>query len=71
MDSRSEVLEILATPGANCRFGGSYLPAMIRQRTMCKPHQAWEALWGLVSDGLVYIDPGVQTSSDNWGVEAL
>jgi hypothetical protein len=66
VDIRSEVIEILATPGSEDRFYDPYLPAAIRQRTGCRPHQVWEALWGLVSDGLVYLDPEGQPPTDNW-----
>jgi hypothetical protein len=66
VDIRSEVLEILATPSAETRFGDPYLPAAIRQRTGCRPHEAWEALWSLVSDGMAYLDPERQPGTDNW-----
>lgn len=35
---------------------------------MARPHEVFEALWGLVSEGLVYLDPAGQggSSTDNW-----
>lgn len=63
--ARDQVLQKLATPDADTRFGRSYLPASVRQATGCQEHEAWEALWGLVADGLVYLDPAGQ-ATDNW-----
>lgn len=60
------MLQILATPGIDGRFFRGYLQATICQKTGCRPHQAWEALWGLTADGLVYLDPEGQPSPDNW-----
>jgi hypothetical protein len=69
MTVRAHVLEFLATAQADTRHGESYLPAEIRQRSGCRPHEVWEALWGLVGDGLIYLDPAGQasgSSQDNW-----
>ena len=67
MDIRNEILRILATPHADTRFNEAYLPGTIKERTGCLRHQTWEALWGLVADGLIYLDPSGQGSStDNW-----
>jgi hypothetical protein len=65
MEIRSQVLKLLATPGTDPRFFDAYLPKAIRTATGCRPHQAWEALYGLLADGLVYIDPDLQ-APDNW-----
>jgi hypothetical protein len=65
----AHVLELLATPHADTRYAESYLPAEIRQRSGCRPTEVWEALWGLVGDGLIYLDPAGQagaSSQDNW-----
>ncbi|MEU8251643.1 hypothetical protein [Nonomuraea sp. NPDC048916] len=66
MQIRSHVLHLLATPHAENRFRDSYLPQSIRAATGCRPHEAWEALWGLLADGLIYLDPQGQPGSDNW-----
>ncbi|WP_344476259.1 hypothetical protein [Nonomuraea monospora] len=66
MQIRSQVLQLLATRGTDPRFHDSYLPKTIRAATGCRPHQVWEALYGLLADGLVYIDHDQQPSADNW-----
>lgn len=41
--------------------------ANVRQQTGCSDTQVWEALWGLVGEGLIYLDTaGQQSSTDNW-----
>lgn len=65
MDARSGVLQHLSTPGADSRF--AYLPAAVRSATGRREHEVWEAVWGLVADGLLYLDPeGPGTGTDNW-----
>lgn len=67
MQLRDRVLQHLATPQAEPRFGRPYLVAEVARETGCREHEVWEALWGLVGEGLVYLDPGVQGSgTDNW-----
>ncbi len=67
VDVRTEVLQQMGTPYAETRFSGGYLPRNVREATGCPEHEVWEALWGLVADGLVYLDPAGQGSStDNW-----
>jgi hypothetical protein len=67
MDVRSEVLGYVGEANADTRFSQSYLPAAIMQRCGCTPGQVWEALWGLVGERLIYLDPAGQGSStDNW-----
>ncbi|WP_164775099.1 hypothetical protein [Nocardioides pantholopis] len=39
--------------------------ANIRQQTGCSEAGVWEALWGLVAEGLIYLDPNGQ-ALDNW-----
>lgn len=63
---RTCVLEVLATPGSDTRFSDSYLGAAVRGLTGCRPHQVWEAVWGLIADGLVYLDRGSQPAPENW-----
>lgn len=67
MELRTYVLQQLVTPRADTRFGSGYLVASLVQTTSHPPHQIYEALWGLVGEGLVYLDPAGQGSStDNW-----
>lgn len=67
VDVRRQVLQHLATPQEDTRFSDSYLSRQVRQATGCQPHEVMEALWGLVADGLVYLDPSGQGSgTDNW-----
>jgi len=43
------------------------LAVPVAEATGCRPHEVMEALWGLVADGLVYLDPSGQGSgTDNW-----
>lgn len=65
MEIRSHVLRHLGTPQADTRFGGSYLVREIASTSACRPHEVWEAIWGLVGEGLVYLDPEGQ-GIDNW-----
>lgn len=65
MEIRARVLKHLGTPHTESRFGDSYLARTIATDADCRPHQVWEALWGLVGDGLVYLDPAGQ-GPDNW-----
>jgi len=66
VDVRRAVLALLESGGGG-RFGRSYLVATIRQRLHCADTDVWEALWGLVGDGLVYLDTAGQGSgTDNW-----
>lgn len=61
------VLRHLGTPHAESRFAEAYLIRSITEAADCRPHVVWEALWGLVGDGLVYLDPAGQGSgTDNW-----
>lgn len=67
MDVRGHVLRHLATPGAEHRFGRAYMPAVVSAGLRCRQHEVWEAAWGLVADGLVYLDTDGQGSgTDNW-----
>lgn len=65
MELRERLLEHLATPQAETRFGQSYLVKQMARSGVRQPHEVWEALWGLVAEGLVYLDPGIQ-GPDNW-----
>jgi hypothetical protein len=65
MDVRTHVLQHLAAPEADKRFAEPYLVAEIVKQTARPRHEVWEALWGLVGDGLVYLDPSRQ-APDNW-----
>lgn len=64
---RRQVLQHLATPEPDNRFGAPYLSRYLQNATGCRPHEAMEALWGLVADGLIFLDPSGQGSgTDNW-----
>lgn len=69
MDVRGRLLERLATPRTDRRFGEPYFPRQSIDQLGCRSYEFWEAIWGLVADGLVYLDPAGQehaTSWDNW-----
>lgn len=66
VDVRRAVLQRLGN-GATSRFGRPYLVGTIHQETGCSETEVWEALWGLVGEGLVYLDTAGQGSgTDNW-----
>jgi hypothetical protein len=65
MELRRRILEHLGTPHVESRFGHAYLARTIADEAGCRPHLVWEALWGLVGEGLVYLDPAGQ-GPDNW-----
>ncbi|QPS33524.1 hypothetical protein [Brevibacterium casei] len=65
-DVRRAVLDRLGQ-GGDARFGRSYLVSALRREIECSDTQVWEALWGLVGEGLVYLDTAGQGSgTDNW-----
>lgn len=65
-DVRRAVLQRLGVGGAS-RFGRPYLVGPLSQEVGCAETEVWEALWGLVGDGLVYLDTAGQGSgTDNW-----
>jgi hypothetical protein len=69
MSVRACVLELLAAPETDTRHGAAYFPERVRERVRCRPHEVWEALWGLVGEGLIFLDPAGQQSADsqdNW-----
>jgi hypothetical protein len=66
---RDVILRLIAAPGADTRYGAPYFPASVQREAGCREHSVWEALWGLVADRLIYLDPDGQQSSgsqDNW-----
>lgn len=66
VDVRRAVLRQLGRGGAS-RFGRPYLVGTIHQETGCSDAEVWEALWGLVGEGLIYLDTAGQGSgTDNW-----
>lgn len=65
IDLRMTVLKRLAA-GADARFNESYFINPIANEYHCQPRQVWEVLWGLVSEGLLYLDRNGQSGSDNW-----
>lgn len=53
--------------GADPRFSRHYVVANVHQQTGCSETEFWEALWGLVAEGFLYLDTaGQQSSTDNW-----
>lgn len=71
MELRERILNYLVTPGADTRFSERYLTGTIAQQAKCRRYEVSEALWALVADGLVYLDPSGQGSStDNWNWRA-
>lgn len=53
--------------GTDPRFSRHYVVANVHQQTGCSETEVWEALWGLVGEGLLYLDTaGQQSSTDNW-----
>lgn len=67
MDTRTAILQRLVTPQSAGRFGRPYLVSQIAVQVGCPEHEVWEALWGLVGDGLIYLDTAGQGSgTDNW-----
>lgn len=66
VDLRRVILQQLAGGGAS-RFGRAYLVSTVRREVGCSETEVWEAVWGLVADGLVYLDTSGQGSgTDNW-----
>jgi hypothetical protein len=66
MDLRGEILNRLATPQMETRFGDPYFPRQTIAAVGCRPHEFWEAMWALLGDGLVYIDPAGQGQAGTW-----
>ncbi|MBA8992155.1 hypothetical protein FHW23_003443 [Curtobacterium pusillum] len=53
--------------GGETRFGRPYFVSRLRREVGCSESEVLEVLWGLVGDGLAYLDPSGQGSStDNW-----
>lgn len=53
--------------GADPRFSRHYVVVNVHQQTGCSETEVWEALWGLVAEGFLYLDTaGQQSSTDNW-----
>lgn len=66
VDVRRAVLARLGSGGAS-RFGRPYLVGTLHREVGCSETEVWEALWGLVGEGLVYLDTAGQGSgTDNW-----
>jgi hypothetical protein len=66
MELRAAILERLATPGTETRFGDPYFPQRTMEALGCRPPEFWETVWGLLSDGLVYVDPAGQARAQTW-----
>jgi hypothetical protein len=67
VELREHILGYLVRPGADTRFGDLYLLRHVAVEASRPPHEVAEALWGLVGEGLAYIDKvGQGSSTDNW-----
>jgi hypothetical protein len=62
---RDAVLQRLAQ-GEDSRFGESYLPMATARAITARLTDVWEALWGLMGDGLIFLDPAGQSQSSSW-----
>lgn len=63
---RRAVLGYLGS-GGDPRFSWHWVVKHVQQEVQCSETEVWEALWGLVGQGLVYLDTARQGSStDNW-----
>lgn len=59
------MLERLAN-GEDSRFGESYLPLETARAIEARLLDVWEALWGLMGDGLIFLDPSGQAHASSW-----
>jgi hypothetical protein len=67
VDVRAAVLRRLTTAHVDTRFAEAYFVRPLADQLDCPPHQVLEALWGLVGEGLAYLNPSGQGSgTDNW-----
>ncbi|BBY14391.1 hypothetical protein MMARJ_51310 (plasmid) [Mycobacterium marseillense] len=63
---RTRVLQALAMR-VDSRFGESYFVQWQSSQLQCRPQQVMEVLWGLVGEGLVYLDmAGQGSNTSNW-----
>jgi hypothetical protein len=67
-DLQRTIIRLLNLPATDKRWHPAYFIAAVQAEFEQRPStvQVWEALWGLVAQELVFIDPGTQTSSSNW-----
>ena len=63
---RRHVLAHLATPHVAHGFGQAFLPTEVAAAAPCREHEVWEALWGLVGEGLIYLDTARQRAPEHW-----
>ena len=62
---RAAVLDWLAE-GEESRFGEPYLPMEVAQALPAPLRHVWEGLWGLMADGLIFLDPSGQAGASSW-----
>jgi DNA-binding GntR family transcriptional regulator len=66
VELEERILRHLVTPGGDTRFDERYLVDTIALQAGCRRHEISEALWALVADGLVCLDPnGQNLGTDN------
>jgi hypothetical protein len=66
MDLRASLIERLATPHVDTRFGQPYFPDQTLAALRCRPHELWQEMWAMVGEGLVYVDPAGQGGASSW-----
>lgn len=62
---RAAVLERIAE-GGECRFGEPYFPMQTAKAINARLIDVWEALWGLMGDGLIFLDASGQAQAASW-----
>jgi hypothetical protein len=62
---RAAVLGRLVDP-EDSRFGEPYFPMETAGAIKASLREVWEALWGLMGDGLIFLDPSGQADSSTW-----
>jgi len=62
---RRGVLEWLRD-GSDSRFAEPYLPLQLARAIDARLVDVWEALWGLLGEGLIFLDPAGQQTAGSW-----
>lgn len=62
---RRAVLERVAA-GGETRFSEVYFPTETAHAIEARLIDVWEALWGLLGDGLIFLDPSGQAMAGSW-----
>jgi hypothetical protein len=60
-------MAVLREAVSGAKFGEGYLVTAVMRQVQCTRDQVWETLWGLVGEGLIYLDSaGQHSGTDNW-----